>query len=294
MLGFKTLKIDDADRFRSKLADQNVGWEYNFATVFLWNVYDSMQIAEDDNALYLYNKVFGRNVFMPPYVGTEGDFIAAVKSVGEYCDLSGIRYYFRGLTREQANLFDSGKYFVGTSRNDYDYIYGSDDLKYLKGKSYHSKRNFVNRFKETYDYEFADYSDADYDIVMNLCDLWLETADRSSATNMERAAVMRALRYKSTLDLKIGLLKVDGKCIGFSVSSIESNGIIHTIFEKGDVNYVGVYQALNQMAAERYFPDGALVNRQEDMGIDGLRQAKLSYIPRFLAEKYFVEVKNID
>ena len=294
MLGFKTLKIDDADRFRSKLVDQNVGWEYNFATVFLWNVYDSMQIAEDDNALYLYNKVFGRNVFMPPYVGTEGDFIAAAKSVGEYCDLSGIRYYFRGLTREQANLFDSGKYFVGTSRNDYDYIYGSDDLKYLKGKSYHSKRNFVNRFKETYDYEFVDYSDADYDFVMSLCDLWLETADRSSATNMERAAVIRALRYKSTLDLKIGLLKVDGKCIGFSVSSIESNGIIHTIFEKGDVNYVGVYQALNQMAAERYFPDGALVNRQEDMGIDGLRQAKLSYIPRFLAEKYFVEVKNID
>lgn len=294
MLEFKTLKIDDADRFRAKLTDQNIGWEYNFATVFLWDVNDSIQIAEDDNAIYLYNRVFGRDVFMPPYIGANGDFNVAVKSVGAYCDSSGIRYYFRGLARTQANLFDDGKHFVGTSRNDYDYVYGSDDLKYLRGKSYHSKRNFVNRFKETYDYEFLDYSDDDYNAVMNLCDLWLKTADKSSVTSMEREAVMRALRYKSELDLKIVVLKVDGKCIGFSVTSIESNGIIHTIFEKGDVNYVGVYQALNQMTAEKYFADGALVNRQEDMGIAGLRKAKLSYFPKFLVEKYFVEEKTVD
>lgn len=294
MLEFKTLTLDDVTRFRTKLTAQNVGWEYNFATVFLWDVNDSMQIAEDDNAIYLYNKVFGRDVFMPPYAGNDGDFVVAARSVGEYCDCSGIRYYFRGLTREQADLFADGKHFVGTSRNDYDYIYGSEDLKYLKGKSYHSKRNFVNRFKETYDYEFSDYTDADYNDVMNLCDSWLETADKSSATSMEHAAVMRALQYKSELELKIGLLKVNGKCVGFSVSSIESNGIIHTIFEKGDVNYVGVYQALNQMTAEKYFSDGAFVNRQEDMGIDGLRKAKLSYFPRFLVEKYFVEEKTCD
>ena len=183
---------------------------------------------------------------------------------------------------------------IGTSRNDYDYVYGSDDLKYLKGKSYHSKRNFVNRFKETYDYEFIDYSENDFDAVMALCDAWFATADKSSATEMERDAVLRALRYRNELDLKIGLLIVEGKCIGFSVSSIERNGVIHTIFEKGDVNYVGVYQTLNQVVAEKYFPDGALVNRQEDMGIEGLRKAKLSYFPKILVEKYFAEEKSID
>ena len=77
-------------------------------------------------------------------------------------------------------------------------------------------------------------------------------------------------------------------------SSVESNGVIHTIFEKGDVNYVGVYQTLNQVVAEKYFPDGALVNRQEDMGIEGLRKAKLSYFPKILVEKYFAEEKSID
>ena len=66
MLEFRTLKITDADKFRAKLTDKNLGWEYNFATVFLWNVHDSMQIAETDNALFLYNKVFGRDIFMPP------------------------------------------------------------------------------------------------------------------------------------------------------------------------------------------------------------------------------------
>ena len=294
MLEFRTLKITDADKFRAKLTDKNLGWEYNFATVFLWNVHDSMQIAETDNALFLYNKVFGRDIFMPPYLGTNGDFLTAVKAVNEYCDSQVIKHFFRGLTNDQVALLSGDKYLIGTSRNEYDYVYGSDDLKYLKGKSYHAKRNFINRFKETYDYEFIDYSENDFEAVMALCDAWLATADKSSATEMERDAVLRALRYRNELDLKIGLLKVEGKCIGFSVSSVESNGVIHTIFEKGDVNYVGVYQTLNQVVAEKYFPDGALVNRQEDMGIEGLRKAKLSYFPKILVEKYFAEEKSID
>ena len=60
------------------------------------------------------------------------------------------------------------------------------------------------------------------------------------------------------------------------------------------MDYIGVYQVLNQMTAERYFSDGAFVNRQEDMGIEGLRKAKLSYFPRLLVEKYFAEEKTID
>lgn len=294
MLEFRTLTLADADKFRAKLTAENIAWEYNFATVYLWNVNDSMQIAEADGAVFLYNKVYCRDIFMPPYIGADGDFLPAAELVKAYCNRNDIRYFFRGLSKEHAAMLDDGKHLIGSSRNDYDYVYSSDDLKYLKGKSYHSKRNFVNRFKETYDYEFADYTADDHDLVMELFDSWLSTADESSSIRMERAAVLRALKLHSELDLKIGLLKVKGKCVGFSVSSIESNGIVHTIFEKGDINYVGVYQALNQMSAERYFPDGALVNRQEDMGIEGLRKAKLSYFPRLLVEKYFAEEKQID
>ena len=122
---------------------------------------------------------------------------------------------------------------------------------------------------------------------MELFDSWLSTADESSSIRMERAAVLRALKFHSELDLKIGLLKVKGKCVGFSVSSIESNGIVHTIFEKGDINYVGVYQALNQMSAERYFPDGALVNEAGGYGNRGIKKSQAVVFSQIAGRKVF-------
>ena len=133
MLEFRTLTLADADKFRAKLTAENIAWEYNFATVYLWNVNDSMQIAEADGAVFLYNKVYCRDIFMPPYIGADGDFLPAAELVKEYCNRNDIRYFFRGLSKEHAAMLDDGKHLIGSSRNDYDYVYGSDDLKYLKG-----------------------------------------------------------------------------------------------------------------------------------------------------------------
>ncbi len=290
---FRKLTVDDKKLFQSYIDKNDLGWEYNFATVFLWDVNDTMMMATEDGILFIYNTFYNSIVFMPPYMKNDSDFLKAVGKISEYAREKKIVYRLRGLRPEQAALLDETKFLTASSRNDYDYIYNSDDLKYLRGKAFHSKRNFVTRFENTYNYTVRDYTPEDYDGLMALYEIWKDESSHSTL-EVEKKAVERAFKYHKQLDLRIAVIKVDGKYAGFSVSSIECNGIVHTIFEKGLTEYVGIYQAINKFAAQRYFPDGTFVNRQEDMGIEGLRRAKLSYNPVILYEKHFAEERAVD
>lgn len=290
---FRKLTVDDKKLFQSYIDKNDLGWEYNFATVFLWDVNDTMMMAAEDGILFIYNTFYNSIVFMPPYMKNDSDFLKAVGKISEYAREKKIVYRLRGLRPEQAALLDETKFLTASSRNDYDYIYNSDDLKYLRGKAFHSKRNFVTRFENTYNYTVSDYTPDDYDGLMALYEIWKDESSHSTL-EVEKKAVERAFKYHKQLDLRIAVIKVDGKYAGFSVSSIECNGIVHTIFEKGLTEYVGIYQAINKFAAQRYFPDGTFVNRQEDMGIEGLRRAKLSYNPVILYEKHFAEERAVD
>lgn len=290
---FRKLTVDDKKLFQSYIDKNDLGWEYNFATVFLWDVNDTMMMATEDGILFIYNTFYNSIVFMPPYMKNDSDFLKAVGKISEYAREKKIVYRLRGLRPEQAALLDETKFLTASSRNDYDYIYNSDDLKYLRGKAFHSKRNFVTRFENTYNYTVRDYTPEDYDGLMALYEIWKDESSHSTL-EVEKKAVERAFKYHKQLDLRIAVIKVDGKYAGFSVSSIECNGIVHTIFEKGLTEYVGIYQAINKFAAQRYFPDGTFVNRQEDMGIEGLRRAKLSYNPVMLYEKHFAEERAVD
>lgn len=286
-MDFKKITLEDKELFKKYITKDDIGWEYNFATLYLWDVNDTMMCCERNDMLLIYNIFNSGVVFMPPYLKNKSDFLSTVEAVSEYAHSKKIKYCIRGLTESQANMLDSDKYFMRSNRDDSDYIYLSDDLKRLEGKAFHSKRNFVTRFAKTYDYELKDYETGDYDGIMRLYDTW-EVDSSHSTLALERSAISRALKFSTELDLKISVLKVHGKYVGFSVSSLESNGVVHTIFEKADTSYIGIYQALNKLSAEKYFPDGVLVNRQEDMGIEGLRKAKLSYNPVKLLDKYFV------
>jgi len=290
---FRKLTVDDKKLFQSYIDKNDLGWEYNFATVFLWDVNDTMMMATEDGILFIYNTFYNSIVFMPPYMKNDSDFLKAVGKISEYAREKKIVYRLRGLRPEQAALLDETKFLTASSRNDYDYIYNSDDLKYLRGKAFHSKRNFVTRFENTYNYTVSDYTPDDYDGLMALYEIWKDESSHSTL-EVEKKAVERAFKYHKQLDLRIAVIKVDGRYAGFSVSSIECNGIVHTIFEKGLTEYVGIYQAINKFAAQRYFPDGTFVNRQEDMGIEGLRRAKLSYNPVILYEKHFAEERAVD
>lgn len=285
---FRELKLSDRMLVESTLTKESVGWEYNFATLFSWNAVGKMQIAEQDG-FFCISAIFGNKlVFMPPYLKKGGDLLMAVKEIFDYGKSLNRSFSIRGFNESEANILREGGYELFSSRDDSDYIYSSTDLKYLTGKTYHSKRNFVNRFIKEYDYEVVKYDPSDLDGLMELYDKW-NTVSSHETMSYERNSIMFALSNAKELDLKITVLKSKGRYVAFSVSSIENNGVAHTLYEKADISFVGAYQAINYFTANEYFPDDIIVNRQEDMGIEGLRKAKLSYAPIYLLNKWSIK-----
>lgn len=286
---FRKLSIADKAVFENHLDGKHLGWEYNFFTVFVWDMKGNRYIGEEDGILIVYDTHNDRCTFLPPYLKNPTDFGRAVDIIEKACPCPEGFVRIRGLDSDQADILAARGYTVTTSEDDSDYLYLSDDLKYLAGKKLHAKRNFVNRFKALYpSHEFCEYQDSDFDELLTLFDRW-QAASPHETFDGERTAIERSLKYRTELKLKIGVMKIDGAICGYTISSVNPDGSFQTGFEKADTNYQGIYQAINQYAALEFFPDGVTVNRQEDMGLEGLRRAKQSYRPFAMVDKYKAE-----
>ena len=179
---------------------------------------------------------------------------------------------------------------------DYDeYLYSPKDLIDLTGKKYHAKKNFVNRFNQKYQYVFRDYQEKDYFSVLKLYEEWKEEKKMFIQENNESSEysfLIKTLKmYKSIDNAKAGVLEIDGKIVGFELGEISPSnvGIVH--IEKADYTYQGIYQALNNLFVRKYLNSCRIINRQEDIGIEGLRKSKLSYNPIGFCRKYYVYLK---
>lgn len=169
-----------------------------------------------------------------------------------------------------------------------DYVYDRESLVSLAGKALHAKRNHVNRFFR--DYPEAEYSTltvADRDDCLSLVSSWC--AERNLDCSNLRESDYRAIRalfdHFDILPVRGGVIRIGGSVVAFAMgSTCRSTGLIH--FEKAKTELVGLYAAINKMVVEREFLDCMEINREEDMGIEGLRKAKLSYIPSRMIHKY--------
>lgn len=281
---FRKLSFEDKVLFDEYARGKGLGWEYNFSTICSWLPFDDLYICEGDEYLLIAMRFSSKLNIMPPFAKSLNAFSVAVENLKTFAlSDTSLEIVVRGLDKSQAEVFRSFGFEISTSRDDYDYIYSADELKELKGKRFHSKRNFVNRFFATYDYVFRDYVDSDYDKVVGLYDKWEDSEGVSGMR--ERFAIIRALTTIKELGASIGVLYVGDNLVGFAISYVDGT-VVHSCYEKADRDYVGAYQALNMLMARRYFPNGSLVNRQEDLGDEGLRKAKLSYNPKIILEKF--------
>ncbi|MCL2374951.1 MAG: phosphatidylglycerol lysyltransferase domain-containing protein, partial [Firmicutes bacterium] len=154
-----------------------------------------------------------------------------------------------------------------------------------------SKRNFVSRFARNYEYDFREYdAKRDRENIIALYQKWNTTTCHETLA-FEDKLIKKALDNGQALGLVIMVLYVGDALAAFSVHSKTNDLIGHTFFEKADIQFEGAYQFINQKCAEIVFDGVKYVNRQDDIGIEGLRKAKLSYHPVILLDKYRVKRK---
>lgn len=182
----------------------------------------------------------------------------------------------------------SRKLFYIPERDYFDYIYLREDLATLRGKKYQSKRNHINNFKKQYSYEYVPITP---DIVPQCLKLeckWYKANNGDNdeeELNDERRSLTYALHHFDSLSLIGGALRVDNEIIAFSFGAPINHNTFGVHVEKADVNFDGAYTVINQEFASHLPEQYTYVNREEDLGIPGLRQAKLSYQPTILLEK---------
>jgi hypothetical protein len=182
------------------------------------------------------------------------------------------------------------KIMIEENRDHWDYIYSVEELITLKGKKFHKKKNLVNQFKKKYLYQYEPMSPECVEEVLEMQDewyKWYEENNPSEALKAENHAITRVLHNIDQIDGLMGAtLRVEGKVIAYTVAEPLCDDSIVIHFEKGDVRYKGVYQAINQMFLENGAAEYINVNREQDLGDEGLRKAKLSYNPSMFLKKF--------
>lgn len=172
-------------------------------------------------------------------------------------------------------------------RDQYDYVYNTSDLIYLKGRRYHKKKNHVNRFKRNYDFKFepmdAKHGDACKRVLRRWCD-WRE-CEKKPVMLAEFKAVEECLDHFNSLQLKGGVIYVNDQIEAFSIGEMlnHNTAVIH--IEKADPKIPEAFASINQQSCENTWPEVPFINREQDLGDPGLRKAKESYHPERLIQK---------
>ena len=187
---------------------------------------------------------------------------------------------------------------VNANRNMFDYLYLREDLMNLKGKKYQPKRNHINQFNARYSYEFRELRQEDKNDCLKMLEVWRQqemdiSPEYKRDYDDEKYVIEYLFDWYKELEIYGGALIVDGKIIAFSLGSPVNKDTFDTHIEKADRNYMGAYAVINKEMAVHIPENFIYINREEDKGIMGLRQAKLSYHPYKLIEKYIVKVNNL-
>lgn len=175
-----------------------------------------------------------------------------------------------------------------------DYVYLAKDLIDLPGNKFHSKKNHVNKFVKTYQFE---YRSLDSDVVHEFIDMqetWCRLRNCAENEDLvaEDRAVYEALKNYSDLGFQGGAIFVDSRVEAFAIGELlnPDTAVIHV--EKANPEIQGLYAAINQLFCANEWADAKFINREQDLGVPGLRKAKLSYHPHHLVEKFILTRKT--
>lgn len=292
MLNFRPVHADDFEVASPimKATGYN-STESSFIILYTWcNLYGG-EICIKDNSVFIRSKRENGYSYLPPL---GGDMREGLLQIYETEAAYGRSVRFHSVTermREQMERAFPGEFEYTERRNSADYMYRRESLATLAGKKMHQKRNHFNKFIKNYEgrFSYSSMTSDDVEEVRAFQRKWIEMASEKEGQNAlayEATAIEKLLFFFDRFSLRGGILRIDGEICAYCIGAKISDDTFDVMVEKGDYAYEGVYQAINKLFVENECSDVEYINREEDMGIEGLRRAKLSYNPEFLLTKY--------
>lgn len=295
MISFKKITLGDREIIKSfTYSGSRRNCDLNFANIYSWQFLYKTEFALKDDCLLFRFRIGEQLAYMMP-VGKEIkrelilDLIEDAKTKGQNLMLAGV---CADMVPTLENLMP-GCFIFESDRNYADYIYLRKDLAQLSGKRFQSKRNHIHQFRSAYPtYEYKPLAPDLVDDCLRLEEKWYDKhkQEATKALIAERHSMATALAHMGELDIEGGVLLVDGEIAAFTYGAPINDQTFDVCVEKADIDIEGAYTMINYLFVNQLPEHYLYINREEDLGIEGLRKAKLSYHPVTLLEKYIARI----
>lgn len=293
MISFHRLKLSQKDEYnRILFSCPPRGCEYSFANQTLWG---QQQAAFLHGCLAFFSHFYGRSVYPYPIGNCDKravieEILKDAKERGIPCRITNMR----DSDRDELEAWFPGKFLFRTDRDSFDYVYDIDDLADLKGRKFQKKRNHLNRFRAEHpDYSIVPLTSCNLALAQHMVNDWYQNRFQDAPHEdymLENIALVRAFQNYTALGMEGILLMDGGKVLAVTMASHLAEDTFDVHFEKAREDVEGAYTAVNCEFA-RYlrlkYPETKFLDREDDMGLEGLRKAKLSYNPSHLVEKHW-------
>ncbi len=294
MIEFRDIELSHKEFIESYTRCSGVrNCDLSFANMYCWQTTFGSAWAIIDGYLIIRFRIGGGDElgYMQP-IRCDGSFNFAriIPRLAQDAHANGQRLRIIGLTdegRTTLNVVHHDNFAFHSNRDMEDYIYLRSDLESLSGKRFQPKRNHFNQFGKLYKYSYQPLTPQHFEGCISLCNKWREEHGEDKTTlSPEMLSINKAFENFEALDLYGGILIIDDKVVAFTYGSAINDTTFCTHIEKCDTSYTGIYSAINKLFTASLPPQFTHINREEDMGIEGLRKSKLSYYPTDLQVKY--------
>lgn len=296
MLDFKAAAMADKDRVSAllSLADRP-GCEYSFSCLLMWQEIYALSWTELYGCFCVRSKKEKTAAYLFP---AGGDVKQALAALLKESRQKGEPLSFYSLTKADCALLEAcypGEFMAQENRAAAEYLYDAQSLITLAGKKLHQKRNHIHRFEANHpDFSFEPITRANigecYEMNKEWCRLY--GCEREESLKNEACAVDVAFEHFFDFGLSGGAIRAGGKILAYSMGEMLGEATFNIRIEKAFHEVQGAYPIIGREFAAHYCQSARFINREEDMGDEGLRKAKLSYRPALLLEKYTATEKS--
>lgn len=263
--------------------------ELTFTNLFVWNGSEPVQISRLEETVLLQRRRLrdGKTFLLPP-LGKQP--LTSVVRLLRTASTMSYQVSFCGIVPEQVQQLGREGIKVEPDRDDWDYVYLTSDLADLPGDKYHAKRNFISRCLSRYKCKYVNIGPSEVKNCLELQTEWcsLRNCSMVSGLEAENTAIKTAFDHFEYLGIFGGAVYIDNKLEAFTLAEPlnDETAVVH--FEKANTEIEGLYQVINQWFCQEALRSFRFVNREQDLGMPGLRKAKQSYHPHHMVEKNVV------
>ena len=292
IINFKAITLADKPIFDKAFQGRRYeNAHFSFGNLFMWQKAYQIEWAVWEDVLLVKAAWEGTDFVLPPF-GADCDFGRAVLRLEDYFKGAGKPFMLRGAETFMLELLEQqlpGVFSSEADRDNFDYLYLGENLRELRGRKFHKKKNHANGFRQSYpDYEYRELRQEMAEETVAFLKEWCRQRNCKKGDSLycERKALTVGLQNFTALGLVGGAIYLNGemKAVTFGERLNADTAVVHA--EKADAELRGVYTAICQDYCQQAWADMMYINREEDMGEENIRKAKLAYQPVRLVEKH--------